>query len=108
MYQPASVVEHRHRGTIGRRVPREFVRAVTERNRLLYAWKHLDEPELQRRHLAALYRWALDTYLEDRREDLVWIAFALERRREALAARRAQPPAQRSAAEILRVSRPAE
>ncbi|MEQ1895017.1 MAG: glycosyltransferase family 2 protein [Planctomycetota bacterium] len=108
VYQPASVVEHRHRGTIGRRVPKDFVRAVTERNRLLFAWKHLDEPELQRRHLAALYRQALDTYLEDRREDLVWLALALERLKEALASRRAQEPARRTAGEILRVSRPGE
>lgn len=108
VYQPAAVVEHRHRGTIGRRVPKEFVRAVTERNRMLFAWKHLDEPEACRRHLAALYRLALDTYLEDRREDLVWLAFALDRLKEALAARRAQAPAQRSCGEILRVSRPAD
>jgi len=108
LYQPASVVEHRHRGTIGRRVPKEFVRAVTERNRLLFAWKHLDEPELQRRHLAALYRWALDSYLEDRRDDLVWLAFALERRAEALASRRAQAPARHTASEILQRSRPAD
>lgn len=108
VYQPASVVEHRHRGTIGRRAPKDFVRAMVERNRLLFTWKHLDEPELQRRHLAALYRWALDTYLEDRRDDLVWLAMALERRAEAMASRRAMGPAQRTASEILRVSRPAD
>lgn len=108
VYQPASVVEHRHRGTIGRRVPKDFVRAMVERNRLLFAWKHLDEPELQRRHLAALYRWALDTYLEDRRDDLVWLAMALDRRAEARASRRALGPARRTVGEILRVSRPAD
>jgi len=108
LYQPASVVEHLHRGTIGRRVPAGFVRAMVERNRLLFAWKHLDEPELQRRHLAALYRWALDTYLEDRREDLVWLAFALDRVRAALDSRKALPPALLSVSEILRRSRPEE
>jgi GT2 family glycosyltransferase len=108
LYQPAAVVEHQHRGTIGRRVPKEFVRAMVERNRLLFNWKHIDAPELQRRHLAALYRWALDTYLEDRREDLVWLAFALERLEAALAARAALGPAQRDVLEILRASRPPE
>jgi len=106
LYQPAAVVEHRHRGTIGRRVPQEFVRAIIERNRLLFAWKHLDGPELQKRHLAALYRWALDTYLDDRREDLVWLAMALDRLRDALAARAGLEPARRRFDEIERLTRP--
>jgi GT2 family glycosyltransferase len=105
LYQPAAVVEHQHRGTIGRRVPREFVRAMVERNRILFGWKHIDSPALQRRHLAALYRWALDAYLEDRREDLVWLAFALERLDAALAARARLPRSERDVLEILRASR---
>lgn len=108
LYQPASVVEHMHRGTIGRRVPQDFVRAMLERNRLLFSWKHLDSPELQKRHLAALYRWALDTYVEDRRDDLVWLAFALEELRTALASRAAMPRARRSFEEILGLARPAD
>jgi GT2 family glycosyltransferase len=108
LYQPASVVEHQHRGTIGRRVPKDFVRAMVERNRLLFSWKHIDTPDLERRHLAALYRWALDTYLEDRREDLVWLAFALEELGTALVARARLAPAARSIEEILRRSRPSE
>lgn len=108
LYQPAAVVEHQHRGTIGRRVPPEFVRAMLERNRLLFTWKNVDEPELQKRHLAALYRWALDTYVEDRREDLVWLAFALQELRAAMAARAALAAPARTFAEVLRVSRPAE
>jgi GT2 family glycosyltransferase len=106
LYQPASVVEHHHRGTIGRRVPEDFTRAMIESRRLLFAWKHLDEPELQQRHLAALYRWALDTYLADRREDLVWMALALDRLGEALESRKELGPARRSVSEILRESRP--
>jgi len=108
LYQPASVVEHRHRGTIGRRVPQPFVRAVIERNRLLFTWKHLDQPDMQKRHLAALYRWALDTYLDDRREDLVWLAMALDKLREVQAARAALPPTELRFDELLRRSRPQE
>ncbi|NOT30189.1 MAG: glycosyltransferase family 2 protein [Planctomycetes bacterium] len=108
LYQPAAVVEHQHRGTIGRRVPKDFVRAMVERNRLLFNWKHIDAPELQRRHLAALYRQALDAYLEDRREDLLWLSFALERLQAALAARAELPVARRNVLEILRASRPPE
>jgi len=107
LYQPASVVEHHHRGTIGRRVGKDFVRAVIERNRLLFTWKHVDDPELQRRHLAAVYRWVLDAYLEDRREDLVWLAFALGQLEKAQAAREAQPRSAHSMSELLRRARPA-
>jgi GT2 family glycosyltransferase len=35
LYQPASVVEHHHRGTIGRRIGPDFVRAVIEEPRAL-------------------------------------------------------------------------
>ncbi len=108
LYQPASVVEHHHRGTIGRRVGADLVRAAVERNRLLFAWKNLDDPELLRRHLSALYRWALDAWLEDRREDLVWLALALDRREAALEARRRSSGAAHSFAEILRLARPAD
>ena len=108
LYQPASVVEHHHRGTIGRRVGKDFVRAVIERNRLLFAWKHLDTSELARRHLAACYRRALDAYLEDRREDLVWLVMALEKLPAALASRAAQPQARATVDVILERARPAE
>jgi GT2 family glycosyltransferase len=108
LYQPASVVEHQHRGTIGRRVSKDFVRAMVERNRLLFAWKHIDTPDLQRRHLGALYRWALDVYLEDRREELVWLAFALGEIERALASRSKLAPASRDIGEILHQSRPVE
>jgi GT2 family glycosyltransferase len=108
LYQPASVVEHHHRGTIGRRIEQELVRAAIEKNRLLFAWKHLDEPELLRRHLAALYRWALDAWIEDRRDDLVWLALALDQREEALAARRQAPRGGRSFGELSRLARAAD
>src|SRR6185295_16029502 len=108
LYQPAAVVEHHHRGTIGRRIGSDFVRAVIEKNRVLFAWKHLDDPVLQRRHLAACYRWALDAYLEDRREDLVWLALALDRLAPALSARAELAPAERDVLAILRATLPAD
>jgi GT2 family glycosyltransferase len=108
LYQPASVVEHQHRGTIGRRVSKAFVLAMVERNKLFFNWKYLDTPELQRRHLAGLYRRTLDAYLEDGREELVWLAFALEDLAKAMASRASLEPAQRNALEILRASRPSE
>jgi len=92
LYQPASVVEHHHRGTISKAVPADLVRAAWEKNRLLFHWKHLDEPELLRQHLAYLYRFALDAWLGDRREELVWLALALEQKDAALAARTSAGP----------------
>lgn len=87
LYQPASVVEHHHRGTIGRVVPSELVRAAQERNRLLFHWKHLDDPKRAEEHLLALYRMALDAWLAEERDELVWLALALEQAEAALAAR---------------------
>lgn len=88
LYQPASVVEHHHRGTIGKLVDADFVRAVIEKNRMLFQWSRLDEPELLQDHLGALYRRATDAFLSDSSEELVWILLALDQADDALAARR--------------------
>jgi len=92
-YEPRSVVEHHHRGSIGKRIPKERVRAIIERNRLLFQWKFLDDARLARQHVEALYRQAIDAWLRGRREELVWLLLALERQDQAHAARRALPPA---------------
>jgi len=105
LYQPASVVEHHHRGTIGKLVPGPLVRAAIEKNRLLFHWKHLDGPELVA-HLAALYRLAFDGWLADLRDELVWLTLALEQADEALERRRARPAPTRTFADILRSSSP--
>lgn len=91
LYQPASVVEHHHRGTIGRVVPEALVRAAIEKNRLLFLWKHLDGEERLLEHLAWLQRFAIDAWMGERREELVWLALALEQADQALAARAARP-----------------
>lgn len=75
---PASVVEHHHMGTIGRVIPEDLRRAAIERNRLLVHWKHLDQREDAQEHLSALWRDALDAGLAGRREELLWMALALE------------------------------
>lgn len=95
LYQPASVVEHHHRGTIGRFVDSKFVRAAIEKNRLLFQWKHLDVPEALIEHVAALYRTAFDGWTGDMREELVWLNLALEQVDEVLAARRAEGSSER-------------
>ena len=75
---PVSVVEHHHRGTIGPLVPERIVRAAIERNRLLVHWKHLDSQATANDHYLALYRDALDAGLGERREELIWMALALD------------------------------
>lgn len=93
VYEPSSVVEHHHRGSIGKRIPKEKVRAIIERNRLLFQWKFLDDPRLVQQHVEALYRQAIDAWLRGQRDELVWLLLALEQQEHAHAARQALPPA---------------
>lgn len=106
VYEPASVVEHHHRGTIAKHVDERLVVAVIERNRLLFQWRFLDTPESVERHLAGLYRAAVDAHLRDEREELVWLALALERLDELERARARLGPARRSYDEVCEDSRP--
>jgi GT2 family glycosyltransferase/glycosyltransferase involved in cell wall biosynthesis len=41
LYQPASVVHHEHRGTIGKRFSPEYIQSVLQKNFLLFAWKNI-------------------------------------------------------------------
>lgn len=98
---PSSVVEHHHRGTIGRVVPEKLVRAAIERNRLLVHWKHLDSKTAAHEHYLALYRDALDAGIGDRREELIWMALALEDLEAATASRSRLGSMQRTLAAAL-------
>ena len=56
LYQPASVVFHEHRGTIGRRFSEAYIQGVLKKNFLLFAWKNIHD---WRRLLANLFfSWA--------------------------------------------------
>ena len=44
LYQPASVVYHEHRGTIGKRFSVDYVNRIIQKNRVLFHWKHLEHP----------------------------------------------------------------
>ena len=41
LYQPASIVYHEHRGTIGKKFLRAYIEAVLKKNFLLFAWKNI-------------------------------------------------------------------
>ena len=43
MYQPASVVYHEHRGTIGRRFTHNYIQSILKKNFLLFTWKNIHE-----------------------------------------------------------------
>ncbi len=101
LYQPASVVEHHHRGTIGKLVEQDYVRAVIEKNRVLFQWKFLEGRDVLDDHVASLYRQILDAWLSDAREELVWLNLAFDQLEDALAARERLGEPARSVAEIL-------
>jgi len=58
--------------------PPEVDRAAIERGRLHLYWKHLDNKPDAQEHVQALWRDTVDAALHDRREELVWLAMALE------------------------------
>jgi GT2 family glycosyltransferase/glycosyltransferase involved in cell wall biosynthesis len=43
MYQPASIVYHEHRGTIGKRFSDTYIQGVLKKNFLLFTWKNIHE-----------------------------------------------------------------
>jgi GT2 family glycosyltransferase len=106
LLEPASVVEHHHRGTIGKLVSEPIFRAAIERNRLLFAWKFLDDPALLAEHVEGLLRSILDAWIRDERAELLWLVLALERLDRALEARTRRPAGALSFREILERSRP--
>ncbi|MCP3915830.1 MAG: glycosyltransferase [bacterium] len=103
---PEAVVEHHHRGTIGARVPEELVQAAIEKNRYLLYWKYLDSRRDAHDHLAAIWRDALDAGVAGRREELVWMALALEELSGVHSARKALRARVRPFGEVLRVADP--
>jgi GT2 family glycosyltransferase len=43
LYQPASIVYHEHRGTIGKRFSEDYIQSVLKKNFLLFTWKNIHE-----------------------------------------------------------------
>lgn len=103
---PTSVVEHHNRGTIDANVPGEVVQAAIEKNRLLLLWKFLDSPGDAQDHLTSLWRDALDAALAGRREELIWIAMALQEMANVGRSRSGLADCQCSLEQVLRVSDP--
>lgn len=91
-YEPASVVHHRHRGTIARRYrDSEVIRALTK-NQLLFHWKNLQDPAQLTRHLDGVL---LRVFEEDARGERVFLeslVLALDAAATMTAKRAAEAP----------------
>lgn len=63
LYQPASVVFHEHRGTIGRRFSNAYIEGVLKKNFLLFTWKNIHEWRRLFAHFFFLWTGALLSWL---------------------------------------------
>ena len=59
LYQPASVVHHEHRGTIGKRFKKSTIDLVVQKNILLFCWKNIHEWRRVWSHFAFNYTAAV-------------------------------------------------
>ena len=73
--------------TVPWNVPKKLVRASIEKNRHLFAWKHLDGEALEA-YLDGLGEELADAVASEDRERLAWLSLALDQLPEALQARR--------------------
>jgi GT2 family glycosyltransferase/glycosyltransferase involved in cell wall biosynthesis len=63
LYQPHSLVYHEHRGTIGKRFTEAQIRAVLNKNFILFAWKNIHEWRRLASHFFFTYAGALVSVL---------------------------------------------
>jgi O-antigen biosynthesis protein len=61
LYQPASVVYHEHRGTIGKKFSHAYIQGVLQKNFLLFTWKNVHEWPRLLSHFAFTWTGALFT-----------------------------------------------
>ena len=59
LYQPASIVYHEHRGTIGKKFSDAFIQSVLKKNFLLFCWKNIHEWQRLAQHFGFSYLGAL-------------------------------------------------
>lgn len=85
--------------------PPELERAAEEKGGLLLYWKFLDVRQDASDHLATLWRDALDAASSGRREELIWMALALQELPRVDRSRRSLGRARRRLEQVLRVGR---
>ena len=106
LYQPASVVYHEHRGTIGKRFTAAYIHGVLQKNFLLFTWKNRHDWRRLSSHFVFAWLGALFTWLagdSPERGSFAGIVRAVRQLPRAVAARwRARGLAVISDAEALR------
>ncbi len=63
LYQPASVVFHEHRGTIGRRFSDAYIQSVLKKNFILFVWKNIHDWKRLGSHFFFTWAGALLSWL---------------------------------------------
>ena len=63
LYQPASIVYHEHRGTIGKRFTAAYIQSVLRKNFLLFTWKNMHDWRRLSSHFVFAWLGALFTWL---------------------------------------------
>ena len=63
LYQPASVVYHEHRGTIGKTFSEAYIQGVLKKNFLLFTWKNIHEWRRLMEHFAFTWSSAMLSWL---------------------------------------------
>jgi GT2 family glycosyltransferase/glycosyltransferase involved in cell wall biosynthesis len=61
-YQPASIVWHEHRGTIGKKFSQPYIESIIQKNFLLFAWKNIHEWPRLTMHFLRTWADALFSY----------------------------------------------
>ncbi len=63
LYEPASIVFHEHRGTIGKKFSREFIQGTLKKNAVLLVWKNVHNWGMLTSQLAACFTSSTGTML---------------------------------------------
>lgn len=54
LWEPESVVHHKHEGTIGSHFSKDYIQCISSRNQLLFIWKNITDPQMLLSH-----KWGL-------------------------------------------------
>jgi O-antigen biosynthesis protein len=61
LYQPASIVHHEHRGTIGKHFSATYIQSVLQKNFLLFCWKNIHNWKMTGAHFFFAFAGAVAT-----------------------------------------------
>lgn len=88
IFQPESIVYHKHQGTIGKAFSKRYVRAINYRNRFLFIWRNISDSKVLIVHFIFLLPYLLITLLLGRFYYIQGFIGALSKLNEVLEKRR--------------------